>query len=327
MTRPMPLLEIDDLKVYFKTDEGTARAVDGITLEVDRGRCLGVVGESGCGKSVLGLSILQLVPSPPGFVAGGAIRYQGRNLLELDSGGMRAIRGREIAMVFQEPMTSLNPVLTVGDQVVEAVLAHRRGVTRKQAWNLAADALASVGIPSPRLRLKAYPHELSGGMKQRVMIAMALVAEPSLLVADEPTTALDVTIQAQILDLLQGLRSDPGMAIMLISHDLGVVAENADEVAVMYAGRLAERAPTARLFQNPVHPYTRGLLASIPPVDTRVDRLDAIPGMVPRAHEFPEGCRFKNRCRWAEPVCDKPPPLVLVEEGHAVACHVMTGNR
>ncbi len=322
-----PILQIRNLTTTFPSAGKRVPVVDGINLSINAGEILSLVGESGSGKSMTALSAMRLVPKPGRIEPHSSIILEGRDILKISVGEMRSVRGAGMAMIFQEPMTSLNPVLTVGDQVVEAVLAHRRGVTRKQAWNLAADALASVGIPSPRLRLKAYPHELSGGMKQRVMIAMALVAEPSLLVADEPTTALDVTIQAQILDLLQGLRSDPGMAIMLISHDLGVVAENADEVAVMYAGRLAERAPTARLFQNPVHPYTRGLLASIPPVDTRVDRLDAIPGMVPRAHEFPEGCRFKNRCRWAEPVCDKPPPLVLVEEGHAVACHVMTGNR
>ncbi len=323
MLEPAPLLEIDDLRVYFKTDEGVARAVDGVGLRVDSGRCLGVVGESGCGKSVMGLSILGLVPAPPGFVAGGAVRFRGRDLLSLPNREMRRVRGREIAMVFQEPMTSLNPVLNIGDQIVEAVLAHQRRLRRREAWEMACEALASVGMASPEIRMASYPHHLSGGMKQRVMIAMALVARPALLIADEPTTALDVTIQAQILELLERLRAEMGLGVMLITHDLAVVAENTDDVVVMYAGKLAECAPTSRLFDNPVHPYTRGLLASIPPLDGSPGRLEAIPGMVPRPHEFPSGCRFKNRCRWAEAICDEEPVLAPIEEGHLVACHLV----
>ncbi len=317
----VPLLEIADLRVYFKTDEGIAKAVDGVTLHMERGTCLGVVGESGCGKSVMGLSILGLVPSPPGYVAGGTIRFLGQDLLTLRPREMRRVRGRDIAMVFQEPMTSLNPVLTVGTQIVEAIHAHQPQVRRREAKQRAVEALRAVGLAAPAKRLKAYPHELSGGMKQRVMLAMALVTRPALLIADEPTTALDVTTQAQILELLEELRATRDLGVMLITHDLAVVAETTDTVVVMYAGRLAERAPTPELFERPHHPYTRGLLASIPPLHGKRARLDAIPGMVPRPHEFPEGCRFKNRCRWADSACDTQPEPVEVEEGHVVACH------
>ncbi len=322
MSSAPPLLEIADLRVYFKTDEGVAKAVDGMSLRLAGGECLGVVGESGCGKSVMGLSILGLVPSPPGYVAGGSIRFRGRELLGLTPKAMRHIRGRDIAMVFQEPMTSLNPVLTVGEQIVEAIRAHQPEVGRREALEMAVEALRDVGMAAPRPRLTSYPHELSGGMKQRVMLAMALVTRPALLLADEPTTALDVTTQAQILELLDRLRADLGLGVMLITHDLSVVAESTDTVVVMYAGRMAERATTPVLFEHPLHPYTRGLLASIPPLQGgNRRRLEAIPGMVPRPHEFPSGCRFKNRCRWADSACDTQPDPVLVEDGHWVACH------
>src|SRR5947209_13487311 len=302
---PPPLIEIQDLRTQFVTDDGLVTAVDGVSFTIPRGKTLGLVGESGCGKSVTGLSLLQLVP-PPGRVAGGRILYYreaGGEPLDLAalsprSDAMRAIRGNEIAMIFQEPMTSLNPVYTIGDQIGEAVMLHQ-GVKRKEARERAIAMLDRVGIASPRQRVDEYPHQLSGGMRQRAMIAMALSCRPALLIADEPTTALDVTIQAQILDLLRELQEgeESGMAILLISHDLGVIAELADEVVVMYAGRVVERGPVDALFYEPLHPYTRGLLRSIPVLGSpKKERLTSIPGIVPSLLALPSGCPFRPRC-------------------------------
>lgn len=318
------LLELVDLKVYFKTDEGLARSVDGVSYKIMAGETLGLVGESGCGKSVTSLSILRLIPQPPGEIAGGKILFKGQNLLDLNEDQMRAIRGNQIAMIFQEPMTSLNPVYTVGNQLVEAIRNHQKDKTAHQARVMAIDALKAVNIPSPETRIDEYPHQMSGGMKQRVMIAMALVCNPSLLIADEPTTALDVTIQAQILDLMRKLQKERGMSILLVTHDLGVVAEMSDRVAVMYAGKVVEFADVHSLFNNPKHPYTVGLFRSLPNLEQRVERLEVIEGMVPKPQNFPSGCRFRNRCKLAEPVCaDKEPLLVEVEPGHPVACHIV----
>jgi peptide/nickel transport system ATP-binding protein/oligopeptide transport system ATP-binding protein len=294
--------------------------VDGVDLAVARGHTLGVVGESGCGKSVLSLSVMRLVP-PPGRVATGRVDFEGRNLLDLSMPAMRAIRGNRIAMIFQEPMTSLNPVFTVGDQITEAMRAHDRTVSSGALRTKAIDALARVRIPAPNRRFDEYPHQMSGGMRQRVMIAMALACAPDLLIADEPTTALDVTVQAQILDLLRELQQQTGMAIILITHDLGVVAEMADEVAVMYAGRVVERAPGPAIFDSPQHPYTLGLLGSIPKIDETRDRLLAIEGTVPPPFALPQGCRFHPRCVFAVPACTATDPsLAEIEPGHRAAC-------
>ncbi len=320
------LLEIKDLRVYFKTDEGIAKSVDGVTYSIGPGETLGVVGESGCGKSVTSLSILKLIPMPPGIVAGGSIRFRGRELLDLSEAEMRRIRGNEIAMIFQEPMTSLNPVFTVGNQLMEAILIHQDGLTKSEAREKAIDALRTVNIPAPEVRIDEYPHQMSGGMKQRVMIAMALVCNPALLIADEPTTALDVTIQAQILELLNRLQKEFGMSILLITHDLGVVAEMADHVVVMYAGKIVEQAKVEELFNNPQHPYTIGLFKSLPDLEGRRERLATIPGMVPKPQDFPSGCRFRNRCTLAEAGCEHEPPLVPIAEDHTLACHVVQRN-
>src|SRR5262245_36565859 len=326
---PTSLLEIRDLVTEFRTPEGTIRAVDGVSFEIAPRTTLGVVGESGCGKSVTALSIMRLVASPPGRIASGSIRYAGRDLLALRPAEMRAIRGNRIAMIFQEPMTSLNPVFTVGDQVAEAVRLHQHR-SRRDARAVAIDMFRRVGIPSPEDRVDAYPHQLSGGMRQRVMIAMALACKPDLLIADEPTTALDVTIQAQILDLLRSLQRELGMSILLITHDLGVVAETCDEVVVMYAGRIVERAPTEALFAGPRHPYTAGLLRSLPsytpahaePIAPGArPRLREIPGMVPPLHALPVGCKFADRCPAVQQLCrDVEPPLVPLGAG-LVRCH------
>jgi ABC-type dipeptide/oligopeptide/nickel transport system ATPase component len=278
-----PLLRVRDLKTYFVTEQGrgTARAVDGVSFELYPGETLGIVGESGCGKTVTSLSILRLIPEPPGHILpGSVIEFEGRNLLALAPADLRAIRGNQIAMVFQEPMTSLNPVFTVGDQIAEAAIIHQH-LSRKAARARAVEMLTLVGIPDPGERVDQYPHQLSGGMRQRVMIAMALVCHPKVLIADEPTTALDVTIQAQILELLGRLQEELGMAVMLITHDLGLVAGQADRVVVMYAGQVVETAPTTTLFDGPLHPYTEGLMAAVPRIDARKSRLQAIPGQVP----------------------------------------------
>jgi len=312
------VLEVRDLVTEFRTERGTVRAVDGVSFEIPARGTLGVVGESGCGKSVTALSIMRLVTTPPGRIASGSIRYAGKDLVTLPEREMRAIRGNRIAMIFQEPMTSLNPVFTVGDQVGEAVQLHQHK-SRREARAVAIEMLKLVGIPSPEERVDAYPHQLSGGMRQRVMIAMALACKPDLLIADEPTTALDVTIQAQILDLLRELQRDLGMSILLITHDLGVVAETCDEVVVMYAGRVVERAPTEALFAAPRHPYTAGLLRSVP-TGTH-ERLQEIPGMVPALDALPAGCKFADRCTRVEQRCrDEEPALVRLGASH-VRCH------
>jgi len=317
----MALLEIRELVTEFRTERGTVRAVDRVSFEIPERGTLGVVGESGCGKSVTALSIMRLVADPPGRIASGEIMYAGVDLLKLPIAEMRAIRGNRIAMIFQEPMTSLNPVFTVGDQVGEAVRLHQHK-SKAEAREIAIAMLKLVGIPSPEDRVDAYPHQLSGGMRQRVMIAMALACKPDLLIADEPTTALDVTIQAQILELLEGLQRELGMAILLITHDLGVVAESCDEVVVMYAGRIVERAPTTVLFEHARHHYTAGLLRSVPSLgEASHVRLREIPGMVPSLHELPVGCKFQGRCEAVQDKCrEVEPELVQLGESR-VRCH------
>ncbi len=315
-----PVLEVRDLRTYFHTEEGVARAVDGVSFAVGRGQTLGLVGESGCGKSVSAFSIMRLVPDPPGRIEDGQILLRGRDLLALDEEEMRRVRGDDIAMIFQEPMTSLNPVLTCGFQIAEAVVLHQQ-VPMQEARTRAIEMLQLVGIPAPEQRIDEYPHQLSGGMRQRVMIAMALSCNPDVLIADEPTTALDVTIQAQILALLESLQESLQMAIVMITHDLGVIAETADQVAVMYAGQIVEYAETQALFTRPRHPYTRGLLRSIPRLDAEQERLDIIPGVVPDARVFPQGCRFAPRCPLADDHCRaEAPPLEEIEAGHWASC-------
>jgi peptide/nickel transport system ATP-binding protein len=305
-----PLLRIEDLSVIFRTGAGIVRAVDGASFEVGRGETLAVVGESGCGKSVTALAVLGLLPKPPAEIARGSIRFQGEELLNASPERLRRLRGNEISMIFQEPMTSLNPVFTVGDQIAEGLVLHR-GLDAEEARLEAIELLERVRIPAPEQRLSEYPHQLSGGMRQRVMIAMALACRPKLLIADEPTTALDVTVQAQILDLMLELKRDLGMAILLITHDLGVVAETAERVVVMYAGNVAERANTVPLFERPRHPYTAGLFLSLPRLDTEGTRLRPIEGSVPDPLYPPPGCRFHPRCPFAFDRCQKEvPPLV-----------------
>ena len=319
-----PLLDVDGLKTHFFTRDGVVRAVDGVSFTVDAGETLAVVGESGCGKSVTSLSILRLIASPPGKVIAGAIRFQGRDLLKLSEAEMRDVRGNEISMIFQEPMTSLNPVLTIGRQIAETLMLHR-GLSHGEALMRAVEMLRLVNMPEPERRTTQYPHQLSGGMRQRVMIAMALACNPKLLIADEPTTALDVTIQAQILDLMRKLKEKTGAAIVLITHDLGVVAEMAQRVVVMYAGRKVEEAPVAALFAQPRHPYTQGLLHSIPRLgDAEASgrkRLTEIPGMVPSLREEIPGCIFAPRCTYVTERCRREyPPLEQKAAGHSVAC-------
>jgi oligopeptide/dipeptide ABC transporter ATP-binding protein len=315
------LLVLADLKTHFFTDEGVARAVDGVSYVVKRGETLGVVGESGCGKSVTALSVMRLIPDPPGRIVAGSIRFEGKDLASLSDEEMRMVRGNRIGMIFQEPMTSLNPVFTVGDQIIEAVMLHRKA-SYDDARGRAIEMLRLVGIPSPESRVDDYPHQMSGGMRQRVMIAMALSCDPRLLIADEPTTALDVTIQAQILELMRRLQDELGMSMLLITHDLGVVAQNAHHVAVMYAGKVVEYSGTREVFGNPRHPYTVGLFRSIPRLGVKVARLDTIPGTVPSALEFPEGCRFHNRCPFAVERCSREEPALReIAPGHTVACH------
>jgi len=324
---PPALLRVRDLKTYFVTEhgKGTARAVDDVSFDLYPGETLGIVGESGCGKTVTSLSILRLVPEPPGHVLPGSlIEFEGRNLLALPAPELRAVRGNQIAMIFQEPMTSLNPVFTVGDQIAEAAIIHQH-VSRAAARARAIEMLRLVGIPDPDERVDHYPHQLSGGMRQRVMIAMALVCHPKVLIADEPTTALDVTIQAQILELLDRLQHELGMAVLLITHDLGVVAGHADRVVVMYAGRVVETAPTETLFERPTHPYTAGLLAAVPRIDAPRTRLHAIPGQVPAATAWPPGCRFHPRCPYAWEKCAaQEPPLLDIGMGHTARCWLVT---
>jgi len=320
----MALLEVEDLQVHFRTPDGVNRAVDGVSFYVNEGETLAVVGESGCGKSVTAMSILQLIPQPPGKIAG-SIRFQGKELLQLSDREMRSIRGNDISMVFQEPMTSLNPVLNVGYQISETLRLHQ-GLDQSAAAARAVEMLALVGIPEPGRRVRQYPHQLSGGMRQRVMIAIALACHPKLLIADEPTTALDVTIQAQILGLMQDLKRGVGAAIILITHDLGVVAEVAERVMVMYAGRKVEEAPVADLFRNPLHPYTQGLLGAVPKLGSSLSgtttRLAEIPGVVPNLKQRIEGCVFASRCHLATDLCRAvAPALEAKASGHFAACH------
>ena len=317
---PDPLLEVRNLRTFFDTDRGLFRAVDGISFSVHKSQTIGLVGESGCGKSVTSLSIMGLVPSPPGRVEGDGIVFEGRDVLRVSAQERRALRGSKMSMIFQEPMTSLNPVHTVGRQITEAIRAHV-DLSPRSARERAIQMLELVRIPSPADRFDDFPHRLSGGMRQRVMIAMALACDPALLIADEPTTALDVTIQAQILDLLADLQQRLGMAILIITHDLGVIAEVADEVLVMYSGKIVESAPIAELFADPQHPYTIGLLGSIPRLDIDRTRLATIKGTVPSADKQPKGCRFSPRCPFADHRCqEQSPPLREISLHHYVAC-------
>jgi len=314
------LLHVSNLRVYFRTDSGLVQAVDGVSLEIDAGETLGLVGESGCGKSVTAYSILKLLPVPPAEYAGGEIKFRGENLLSLDEKAMRRVRGNLVSMIFQEPMSSLNPIMSIGAQITEAIREHRK-VSRRESREIAIDMLRRVRIPSPETRFDEYPHQLSGGMKQRAMIAMALVCRPSLLIADEPTTALDVTIQAQILELLNELQQELNMSVLLITHDLGVVAETCDRVAVMYAGKIVESAPVASLFETPRHPYTHGLFRSLPTLTEKKKQLAVIPGSVPSPLDFPSGCRFRTRCSMAQEVCRQEPLLREIAPAHFAACH------
>jgi len=316
------LLQVRNLRTYFYTDEGVARAVDGVQFDIPPAKTVALVGESGCGKSVTALSILRLVPDPPGRIVAGQVMFDGRDLLTLSERQMRSVRGNDIAMIFQEPMTSLNPVYTIGDQIVEAITLHqdKRGA---EARAHAIEMLRLTGIADPQQRVNEYPHQMSGGMRQRVMIAMALSCDPQLLIADEPTTALDVTIQAQILDLIGRLQRRRGMSVLLITHDLGVVAQLADDVVVMYAGKVVESAPVRGLFNDPLHPYTRGLFRALPQLGVKKERLETIPGQVPNPLNFPTGCRFCPRCTLGreDRVCQtREPPLIQVKHGHKVAC-------
>jgi oligopeptide/dipeptide ABC transporter ATP-binding protein len=315
----MPLLEVHDLRTSFHMEAGVARAVDGVSFHVDRGEVLGVVGESGCGKSVTALSIMRLVQEPGRIEDGSRIRLAGRELTELSEREMRHVRGNDVAMIFQEPMTSLNPVYPVGDQIAESLRLHR-GLGRQEARARAVELLRLVGIPLPERRVDEYPHQLSGGMRQRVMIAMGLANEPELLIADEPTTALDVTIQAQILELLLGLRARLGMGVILITHDLGVVAEVCDRVVVMYAGQVVEEGPVREIFASPGHPYTQGLLAAVPRPDQRGGQLAVIPGTVPPPTHWPHGCRFRARCPYSWDLCHDQPDLLDAGPGQRARC-------
>ena len=314
------LVEIRNLRTVFSSSDGTAVAVDNVSFDIGHGETLGMVGESGCGKSVTSLSILRLVPSPPGRIVGGHVLFEGEDLLTKSEAEMRHVRGNRISMIFQEPMTSLNPAFTVGDQIAEAIALHQK-LNMREAMERAVDSLRMVGIPLPQRRVKEYPHQLSGGMRQRVMIAMALSCNPKLLIADEPTTALDVTIQAQILDLMRRLKHELHMSILLITHDLGVIAEMAERVVVMYAGQIVEEAPVVQLFESPRHPYTSGLLSSIPRLRAGRERLHVIEGMVPSLTDLPPGCRFWPRCPLAFERCrTESPDLVISEPGRRVRC-------
>ncbi len=321
------LLSIKNLSTWFYTEQGLAKAVQNVSFDIPRGKTLAVVGESGCGKSVTALSVMRLIPWPPGKIVEGEILFRGQSLLKASEDRMRHIRGNDIAMIFQEPMTSLNPVFTVGNQIVEAVKLHQKK-SGSEALKIAVDMMRKVGIADPQRRVHEYPHQMSGGMRQRVMIAMALCCGPELLIADEPTTALDVTIQAQILELLRQLQTQNNMSIMLITHDLGVVAENADDIVVMYASRVAETAAGRQLFDKPLHPYTQGLLRSLPRLGQHKDRLDVIGGTVPNPLRFPDGCKFHPRCPLGckNPKCQtQEPPLLEVEGSRRVACWFADG--
>ncbi|MDD2206055.1 MAG: ABC transporter ATP-binding protein [Aminobacterium sp.] len=316
----MTLLTVKNLKTYFDTDAGTVKAVDGVSFSVEPGETLGIVGESGCGKSVTSLSIMGLLPRPAGRIAGGTILFDGKDLTKYSEEQMRKVRGNDISMIFQEPMTSLNPVFTIGEQIMEPLRLHQK-MDNKAAFEKAVELLELVSIPSARQRMLEYPHQLSGGMRQRAMIAMALACNPALLIADEPTTALDVTVQAQILDLMNELKHKMNSAIIFITHDLGVIAQMAQKVVVMYAGKVVERAPVVPLFKDPRHPYTQGLLNSIPKLHTKSTRLDVIPGVVPSPLNFPSGCKFHNRCSQCFERCTKEePPLYNLSDNRAVRC-------
>lgn len=323
----MALLEVKDLQTTFFTDDGAVRAVDGVSFSVEAGQVVGIVGESGCGKSVTMLSIMRLLSARHSATTGMA-SFDGEDLLSIPNKKMREIRGKQISMIFQDPMTSLNPVYRIGVQIVEALRLHDKAISRVAAFDRAEQMLAAVGIPSPRERLRSYPHELSGGMRQRVMIAMALINDPKVLIADEPTTALDVTTQAQILELIRKLRNEFSSAVVFITHDLGVVAELCDEVVVMYAGKVVESAPVDEIFENPQHPYTWGLLGSLPGRNLGNDRLYSVPGSPPSLLDPPTGCRFMARCAHAMSICETEPPLEILDHSeHAVACHLDPGFR
>jgi len=321
------LLKVKNLKTYFFTHEGTVKAVDEVSFSVNQGKTLGLVGESGCGKSVTALSIMRLIPNPPGKIVSGEIWFEGKNLLKLDEKEIRKIRGKKISMIFQEPMTSLDPVFTIGHEIVEAIQLHQ-GLNKDEARKKAIEALKIVGIPDVEKRIDHYPHQLSGGMRQRVMIAMALSCNPTLLIADEPTTALDVTIQAQILRLINDLKDKFGASVMLITHNLGVIAEMCDYVAVMYAGHIVEYTNVDTLFHNPLHPYTRGLHKSIPRLDLEVERLDTIKGLVPNLLNLPSGCPFHPRCDFCFKRCvEEMPELIEIEDSHLVKCHLVKRSK
>jgi len=316
------LLAVENLRTHFYTEAGVARAVDGVTFSIGAGETVGLVGESGCGKSVTAFSIMRLIASPGRIEPGSRMLFEGKDLMTLSDEEMRRVRGNRIAMIFQEPMTALNPVFTVGDQIAEVARVHERA-SKKAAWNRAIEMLELVGIPAPAERAKEYPHQMSGGMRQRVVIAMALVMKPALVIADEPTTALDVTIQAQILDLLKDLQTRFGTSILLITHDMGVVAETASRVMVMYGGEIVEEAPVSRIFANPHHPYTEGLLGAMPRVGRDQARLQTIPGTVPAPTAWPTGCRFHDRCPYSwERTAHEHPPLYEIEAGHFSRCHL-----
>jgi peptide/nickel transport system ATP-binding protein len=319
------LLEVHDLAISFRGQNGEVKAVTGVSFDIKEGETLGIVGESGCGKSVTSLSIMRLLPNPPGRISGGEVLFEGQDLTKVSESKMRELRGNEISMVFQEPMTSLNPVFTIGKQLDEVLLLHQK-ISKREARNQTIEMLKKVGIPRPEQIVKEYPHQLSGGMRQRIMIAMALACQPKLLIADEPTTALDVTIQAQILDLMRRLKEDTGTSIMLITHDLGVVAEMCDRVIVMYAGQVVEESDVVNLFKDPLHPYTKGLMGSIPNPSKKGERLTSIKGTVPSLANMPAGCRFASRCPIAVEKCfSENPELRAIKKGHACRCWLVEG--
>ena len=326
MKNRSPLLQVRNLKTYFFTVDGIAKAVDDVSINLNRGKTLGLVGESGCGKSVTAMSIIRLIKDPPGKTVNGQIIFDGQDLLRMSTKDIKAIRGKQIAMIFQEPMTSLNPVYKIGDQIAEMLMLHEK-LNKRDSWDRAVEMLQKVQIPSAGKRVHDYPHQLSGGMRQRVMIAMALSCNPKILIADEPTTALDVTVQAQIIDLMLQLKEEFGTAILLISHDLGIIAEIAERVDVMYAGKVVEEADTLSIFEEPKHPYTQGMLKSLPKLDTESEsshqRLQEIKGIVPSYYELPMGCSFHPRCRYVMKVCrKKPPELIDIGGDHLVQCHL-----